>query len=79
MGNDEIKKWQNKIQWKDLKYETNVCIYIYIYIYIIYKYIIYYAYTYIYIYNFKQFETSRSFGDNNIYTGIIIINESEMD
>ena len=79
MGNDEIKKWENKIQWKDLKYETNVYIYINIYIYIIYKYIIYYAYTYIYIYNFQQFETSRSFGDNNIYTGIIIINESEMD
>ena len=34
---------------------------------------------YIYIYNFHQFETLRSFGDNNIYTGIIIINESEMD
>ena len=49
MGNDEIKKWENKIQWKDLKYETNVYIYINIYIYIIYKYIIYYAYTYIYI------------------------------
>ena len=77
MGNDEIKKWENKIQWEDLKYETNV--YIYIYIYIIYIYIIYYAYIYIYIYNFHQFETLRSFGDNNIYTGIIIINESEMD
>ena len=38
-----------------------------------------YIYIYIYIYNFQQFETSRSFGDNNIYTGIIIINESEMD
>ena len=77
MGNDETKKWENKIQWEDLKYETNVYIYIYIYIYIIYIYIIYYAY--IYIYNFHQFEILRSFGDNNIYTGIIIINESEMD
>ena len=53
------------------------------YVYILYTnikiYNILFIYIYIYIYNFQQFETSRSFGDNNIYTGIIIINESEMD
>ena len=35
---DEIKKWENKIKRKDLKYERYICIYIYI-IYIIYIYI----------------------------------------
>ena len=37
---DEIKKWENKIKRKDLKYERYICIYYYIYIlYIIYIYI----------------------------------------
>ena len=40
---DEIKKWENKIKRKDLKYERYICIYYYIYI-------IYIIYIYIYIY-----------------------------
>ena len=40
---DEIKKWENKIKRKDLKYER------YIYVYII-IYILYILYIYIYIY-----------------------------
>ena len=37
---DEIKKWENKIIRKDLKYERYICIYYYTYyIYYIYIYI----------------------------------------
>ena len=44
---DEIKKWENKIKRKDLKYERYICIYYYIYIiYIIYIYIYIYYYYY---------------------------------
>ena len=46
---DEIKKWENKIKRKDLKYERYICIYYYIYIiYIIYIYIYIYIYYYYY-------------------------------
>ena len=56
MRTNEIKKWEGKIKWKNLKCETNIYIYIYIYRYI-----------YIYIYDFQQFVAIRSFGDSIYY------------
>ena len=84
--NDEIKRWENRIKQKDLKYETYVYIYIYIYAYIhiyayiwmciymhIYTYILHiYCIIYICIYDFQQFETIRSFSDS-IYSDKISI------
>ena len=59
MRTNEIKKWEGKIKWKNLKCETNIYIYIYIYICVC-IYIIY-------IYNFQQFVAIRSFGDSFYY------------
>ena len=44
---DQIKKCENKMKRKDLKYETNIYIYIYINIYI-------YIYIYMMFNNLKQ-------------------------
>ena len=55
MRTNEIKKWEEKVKRKNLKYKTNK-----------------------YVYDFEQVKTIKSFGDR-IYTGKIIIDESEID
>ena len=55
MRTNEIKKWEEKVKRKNLKYKTNK-----------------------YVYGFEQVKTIKSFGDR-IYTGKIIIDESEID